>query len=187
MASAPLGFSAPSAGFDAPLEMLAACHGRIRAQCSTLRRLRAHVAVAGGDAGAHTAAHNVIRYFDGAGRHHHEDEENDLFPALLDSVAAADATCLRQLVDVLLAEHRELDLRWQKLKGWLAGIQAGVVTTPGPEEIEEFIGWYDRHIAREEEGLLPMAKRLLRPSALAAIGESMRRRRSTSPGPRPDR
>ena len=38
------GFSAPSAGFEAPLEMLSACHLRIERQCATLRRLVPHLA-----------------------------------------------------------------------------------------------------------------------------------------------
>ena len=33
------GHSAPAVGFEVPLEMLAACHGRVQAQCATLRRL----------------------------------------------------------------------------------------------------------------------------------------------------
>lgn len=37
-----------------------------------------------------------MRYFDTAARHH-EDEEQDLFPALLESMAGSDAVCLREL------------------------------------------------------------------------------------------
>ena len=33
------GHSAPAVGFEVPLEMLAACHGRVQAQCATLQRL----------------------------------------------------------------------------------------------------------------------------------------------------
>ena len=39
------GFSAPTVGTEAPLEMLSACHGRIEAQCATLRRLVPHLLV----------------------------------------------------------------------------------------------------------------------------------------------
>ena len=41
------GFAAPAAGFEAPLEMLGAWHGRIEQQCGTLRRLVRHLAVQG--------------------------------------------------------------------------------------------------------------------------------------------
>ena len=38
------GFNAPAAGFEAPLEMLSACHGRVENQCQTLLRLVPHLA-----------------------------------------------------------------------------------------------------------------------------------------------
>jgi hemerythrin-like domain-containing protein len=183
MASSPLGYSAPSAGFDAPLEMLGACHERIKGQCSTLRRLAAHVVAAGADDDARAAAHNVIRYFDSAGRHHHEDEEHDLFPALLEATAGSEPTGIRQLVDALKLDHRALDAGWQKLRPWLARIEAGDASAPAQEEIERFIDRYARHIAREERDLLPMAAQLLGPGALERIGQSMRQRRGVGPGP----
>lgn len=67
--------SSAAAGFDAPLDMLSACHGRIEKQCATLRRLPAHLAEHGADVDARQAAANVVRYFDTAGRDHHADEE----------------------------------------------------------------------------------------------------------------
>ncbi len=189
MASSPLGYSAASAGFDAPLEMLAACHERIQGQCSTLQRLAAHVVASGSDDDACAAAHNVIRYFDSAGRHHHDDEEQDLFPALLESTAASDPAGIRHLIDTLKLDHRELDAGWQQLRRWLVRIEAGDPIAPDQEEIEQFIGRYVRHIALEERDLLPMAARLLGPGALERIGQSMRQRRGvrtgTGPGANP--
>ena len=80
------GHSAPAVGFEVPLEMLAACHGRVQAQCATMLRLVPHLAAHGADRQAQEAAAAVMRYFDTAARHHHEDEELDLFPALLESM-----------------------------------------------------------------------------------------------------
>jgi len=182
MASSPLGYSAASAGFDAPLEMLAACHERIQGQCSTLQRLAAHVVASGADDDACAAAHNVIRYFDSAGRHHHDDEEQDLFPSLLESMAGSDPAGIRQLIDTLKLDHRELDAGWQQLRRWLVRIEGGDAIAPDQEEIEQFIGRYARHIALEERDLLPLAARLLGPGALARIGQSMRERRGVRAG-----
>ncbi len=100
------GRSLPVGGFEAPLEMLSACHGRIERQCATLRRLVPHLASHGADEGARTAAANVMRYFDTAAKHHHEDEEKDLFPALIESVAGSDPVCLREMTQAFMAEHR---------------------------------------------------------------------------------
>jgi hypothetical protein len=47
-----------------------------------------------------------MRYFDVAARQHHEDEEQDLYPALLESMAGSDAICLRQVgFHRALSEH----------------------------------------------------------------------------------
>jgi hemerythrin-like domain-containing protein len=43
--------------------------------------------------------------------------------------------------------------------------------------VESFIRLYERHIAREEAELLPMASRLLGDDALNEIGKAMRERR----------
>ena len=91
------GHRAPNAGFEVPLEMLAACHHRVESQCTTLQRLVAHLATHGSDEGARVAAAAVLRYFDTSAVDHHADEEIDLFPALIDSMAGSDATCIREL------------------------------------------------------------------------------------------
>ena len=103
------GHSAPTAGFEVPLEMLSACHHRIERQCATLRRLVDHLATHGPDQQARDAAAGVMRYFDTAGRDHHADEEEDLFPALIESMAGSDPICLREitqgLANVLVVFH----------------------------------------------------------------------------------
>ena len=43
------GHSAPAVGFEVPLEMLAACHGRVQHQCETLLRLITHLQTHGAD------------------------------------------------------------------------------------------------------------------------------------------
>ena len=110
------GHSPPTAGFEVPLEMLSACHSRIERQCSTLRRLVPHLARHGADAEARAAAANVMRYFDTSALHHHADEEEDLFPALIEAMAGSDPICVRELTAGLAAEHRELEARWQHVR-----------------------------------------------------------------------
>jgi len=90
------GFSVPAAGTEAPPEMLSACHRRVEHQCATLRRLVPHLAAHGADSAARTATTNVWRYFETSAKHHHADEEEDLFPAPLESMAGSDAVCLRE-------------------------------------------------------------------------------------------
>jgi hemerythrin-like domain-containing protein len=169
------GHFSPAAGFEAPLEMLAACHERIQHQCETLRRLVPHVAAHGADTQAREAAQAVTRHFDRAAVDHHEEE--DLFPALLEAMAGSDAVCLRELIDALTHQHRALRAHWQALRGPLAGIATGELPTLNEAQVDAFVDANLQHLAREDAALLPMAARLIDDAALRRMGNAMRRRR----------
>ena len=171
------GHFSPSAGFEAPLEMLAACHHRIERQCNTLRRLVAHVAEQGVDGQAREAAQAVMRYFDQAAADHHADEEQDLFPALLESMAGSDAVCLRELIGQLTHQHRELETLWQALRRVLVRVAAGEPVALDAARVHRLVTAYEQHLAREDAELLPMAARLIGDAALQQIGRAMRLRR----------
>ena len=177
MSNALPGHHAPTAGFEAPIEMLSACHHRIERQCETLRRLVPHLARNGADDQARDAAAAVLRYFDTAAVQHHADEEEDLFPALLESMAGSDPVCLRDLTGFLSSEHRQLAARWRRLRAALRGIVAGETQMLDGAEVEAFASLYASHIEREEKELLPMAQRLLGDAELDAVGRAMRMRR----------
>jgi len=170
-------FSAPSGGTETPLEMLSACHDRMQRQCATLKRLVPHLAQHGADESARNAAGNVMRYFDTSARHHHADEEEDLFPALIESMAGSDAVCLRDLTERLKAEHRALDLAWQCVRGVLERVARGESVRLASNDVEALVGQYERHIECEEKELLPMVARLLSDDDLTRIGRAMRERR----------
>lgn len=172
------GHSAPSAGFEVPLEMLAACHLRVQDQCATLLRLVPHLAAHGADRPAQEAATALMRYFDTSARHHHDDEERDLFPALIESMAGSDAVCLRELTSSLIADHRDLEARWAALRAVLVQVAAGQTAALLADEVSGFTDLYARHIVREEAELLPMAQRLLSDAELDRIGLAMRLRRA---------
>jgi len=171
------GHAAPTAGFEVPLEMLSVCHDRALRQCATLRRLVPHLAEHGADEHARVAAAAVLRYFDTAAKDHHADEETDLFPALIESMAGSDAVCIRDLIESLTLDHRALESHWQRLRAVLERIAAGASLPMVSADAEPFITLYERHIAREESDLLPMAARLLGDEALDRVGGAMRTRR----------
>jgi hemerythrin-like domain-containing protein len=177
MTNAIPGHSAPAAGFEVPLEMLAACHQRVQGQCATLLRLVPHLAAHGADRPAQEAATAVMRYFDMSARHHHDDEEVDLFPALLDSMAGSDAVCLREMIAALCADHRTLEAHWRTLRPVLEQVAGGAAAALSAGDVQAFVDLYERHIAREEGELLPMAARLLAGTELDRIGLAMRARR----------
>ena len=171
------GFDSPAAGFEVPLEMLAACHGRVERQCRTMLRLVPHLAANGPDQAAREAAQNVMRYFDTSAKHHHADEEEDLFPALLQSAPEAGLAPLRQLIAALQAQHRELELAWGELRWKLEGIWLGTRSELGADEVGRLVELYRKHIAREEAELLPLAARVLGVAQLVDVGRAMRARR----------
>lgn len=175
------GDGAPAGGFEVPLEMLSACHQRAQQQqqqqCATLRRLVAHLDANGNSADARVAAAAVLRHFDAAAKDHRADEETDLFPALVESMAGSDAVCIRDLIEVLTLDHRALEAHWQWLRLTLLAIASGASVPLAAADVEPFIALYERHIAREYSELLPMAQRLLADEALERIGQAMHERR----------
>jgi hemerythrin-like domain-containing protein len=175
-ASAFLRGSGGTPDFDHPLEMLAACHDRIEDRCDLLHRMVEHLAESGCDSQARQAATSVLRYFDTAGEHHHEDEERNLFPALL----AADPQTAAALVQRLREDHVEMRKSWQALRRTLVELEAGVAATLQVQDVERFTGLYRGHIQCEEAQLLPLAQRVLGPEVLAAIGVAMAQRRGVA-------
>ncbi|MFZ2991078.1 hemerythrin domain-containing protein [Ideonella sp.] len=172
------GHNTPAVGFEVPLEMLLACHGRVQHQCETLLRLEAHLRTHGADRPAQEAARAVMRYFDTAARHHHEDEEQDLFPALLEAGAGADAIALRELTTALCNDHRLLERSWDALRRGLLQVAEAKGSSLADADVQGFVQQYAQHIALEEAELLPMATRLLSEEKLDRIGLTMRSRRA---------
>lgn len=174
------GFSGPSASTEAPLEMLSACHHRIERQCNTLRRLAPHLREHGADEEARSAAGRIMRYFDTSALHHHADEEQDLFPALLESMAGSDPVCIKGLTEGLTHDHRKLEAGWRQLRQVLAQIADGQAVELPADALEAFVSLYERHMKLEEDELLPMAARLLSDADITRIGQAMRQRRGIS-------
>lgn len=184
------GFQAlPDAGD--PLGLLDACHDRMRRQLDTLERLLGRQRQADGplvDEDVRLAARAIRRYFDEAAPRHHRDEEQDLFPAIIESMAGSDAVCLHAIVARLTAEHESLEQAWRALRPGLAaladeadGADAGdgavAQARLDPEAAEGFLSACREHLALEDAELMPLAHRLLSDAQLAQISESMRARR----------
>lgn len=173
----------PAPGLDEPLEMLHACHGRIRAQLTTLTRLAQWLPQHGADEQARRAAHSVMRYFDLAAVNHHRDEEDDLLPAMLEAVDAAERSRLEALIGRIVAEHVELAARWVEMRALLAQIDAGRNVALGEDQVLRFAAVYETHIRMEDDEILPWAERLLGAEAVSRISHSMTDRRRAPAAP----
>jgi hemerythrin-like domain-containing protein len=171
------GFTSPAAGLDQPLEILEACHERVKNHCQILQRLSAHLKVVGIDDQAILASKNLLRYFGLAAKNHHEDEENNLFPMLLESMAGSDAVCINEIINILKEEHILLEKIWQSIKDPLELIASGTVASIDETQILLLATTYEKHINLEENELFPMAKRLLNEEQLKLMSHDMTQRR----------
>jgi len=163
-------------GFDHPLELLHACHGKIQQQLDTLQKLAAHLPVHGCDQQVQQAAQSILRYFDTAGQFHHQDEEENLFPVLL-ALDVPNKDEIKTLIDRLLAQHVVMFAAWSDVRAVLVKFAEGV-NTPLPEAlVEKLVGSYTPHIDLEETQLLPLSARLLSQQQIMAMGKSMAERR----------
>ncbi|MHB1144713.1 MAG: hemerythrin domain-containing protein [Thiobacillus sp.] len=172
MTASLLGTAAP--GFDRPLAVLEACHGRIARQCDTLEKLLAHLRAHGADAQAQQAARAVLAYFDTAAVHHHDDEERNLFPLL--EQAGAPGAC--DLVEILTREHDELALLWRRLRGELQQIEAGTAAMLDAAVARRFIEFNRAHLEFENTHVLPLARQVLGAAEIERLGRAMAARRS---------
>lgn len=169
-----LGEAAP--GFDRPLDVLEACHGRIARQCATLDKLLSHLPEHGADAQAQQAARAVLAYFDTAAVQHHDDEERNLFPLL--ELASAEGAC--EVVETLTLEHDELSQLWRRLRPSLQALEAGQPGTLDQALARRFIALNRAHLEFENTHVLPLARRMLGAAEIERLGRAMAARRGVA-------
>jgi hemerythrin-like domain-containing protein len=170
-------FFEPAPGFDQPIAVLKHCHDRIRRQIGTMQRLTAHLPEHGANIEAQQAAKAVLRYFTQAAPNHHADEEIDLLPALQATASGADADALQQLLPEILQEHEQMAALWKTLEPALTAIAAGDPVALPETALRQFADMYLGHMSKEETIIAPMAKRILEPAQIAALGKAMQVRR----------
>lgn len=166
--------------FDQPVAVLKHCHDRIRKQLKTMDLLASPAVLAATPDEVRQAAGAVLRYFEKAAPHHHEDEEHDLLPMLADTARGEDAALLAGLMPGILDEHRQMELLWQRLQPQLAAIAAGESATLDSADAARFGELYLAHMDKEEGHIAPMAKRLFSTEQMQRLGNAMRTRRGVA-------
>ena len=164
----------PAASFDAPFDMLEACHERVERMLGLLERLGKHLDTHGADDQARQAARDVMGYFETAAPHHHEDEERHVLPQLR-------ALGLAALADRLQGDHHTMIAAWSAVRGVLQEIARGQwpPCCPASTAVQwsEFVALYRAHIAVEEEQAFRAALPHFDAAALRAMGAEMAHRR----------
>lgn len=162
---------------DDPVEILDACHTRIRAAASLMRKLIRCCGQAGEADRARRTAAQLTAFFEGPARWHQQDEEQDLYPMLL----AAAPRMMRPEVEALLCElfagHRQICAQWRRLRPQVAAIAEGGQVLLDEALMQQLIEVYAAHLQREEAVCFPLMAQLLDPRQLAALGLNMGVRR----------
>lgn len=186
MAQGTILFRSPAASYDQPLEMWRECHERVRRMCALLQRVQVHVATHGADAQARDGATSVLRYFNEAGPRHHADEEENLFPRLLQRLEGTPGvTEVARTLEQLQQEHDALESDWAQLRQTLAQIAQGQPAALEPALVERYGTAYRRHLELEESVLAPALKSALNDADWSEIGRAMAARRGVPWGEKP--
>ncbi len=177
------GFSTPAVGFEAPFDMLEACHERVADRLALLKRLPIHLQANGCDSQARQAAADVLRYFDLAAPLHHQDEEIHVFPHLL---ASADRILVKAVMGLHL-QHRVMEETWGRLRQALLAVATCENSAAEPcrvlaaSAVLGFTVLYDDHIRLEEAVIYPAARRAMGTRQTQTMSADMMLRRGSAP------
>lgn len=145
-----------AAGFKA----LDTAHAAAAAMLQQFRQLVQALAASGADGNTQRAAREVLHYFEGPGRHHHEDEERLVFPTLLGSEDPGLIAQVRRLQQ----DHHWLEQDWRELEPHVRAVAEGYNGYDLPfleAALPVFEALYQDHIALEENEVYPAARRFL--------------------------
>ena len=110
---------------------------------------------------------------------HHDDEERDLFPAVLRiAQPGEEADRARTMVSQLIREHREIAQLWRELEPAVQAIANGYLPQMDSELLQELVRRFNEHVRVEEEEFLPFAQQVLARQAedIAMLGLALHRR-----------
>ncbi len=159
-----------------PLSNFSNCHEGILRQLDEFGELPALLAPA---QRARQIAERLLAFFREAVFEHHQDEERELFPAVLaSSQSGAERERVKLLVDALTREHRDVEQQWKALEPQLKKLVKGQPAELDPDAIARLIQQYHAHARFEEAEFLPLSERILGRDSnhMAALGLSLHMR-----------
>lgn len=138
----------------------------LQTDATTLAHLRTLLVSSAGasDRPADPALQAAMGWLEGPAQVQRHILEDQVFPALVESMAGSDAVCLRNLTTGLSHERDRLDSRWRTMiRPQLA---AGA---PVCRDLSAWVAAFESHLQRTDNELLPMVPRLLDDEALTAL------------------
>ncbi|WP_409499896.1 hemerythrin domain-containing protein [Mannheimia glucosida] len=159
------------ASWAEPIDMLYACHSKVKSFCKQLQILPDYLEKNGVNQAVKNDVQQILNYFNISAPLHHEDEEDDFFPELIKVQPQAQAE-----VDELERQHVHLHKNWDELSAQLEELLAGKRENVDRDLIERFVAGYDVHIAIEEP-LFELGREHLAQEKLSEMGKVMADRR----------
>ena len=161
---------------DAPLEDFSSCHVGFMTVLDSSLGLPEMLVTA---ARSRSCAADMLKMFRDSLLAHHDDEERDLFPAVVRVAQAGDeADRARAMVAQLVREHREIAQLWKQLEPAVQAIANGYLPGLDSALLQELVRRFNEHVRSEEEEFLPFAQRVLARQAgdMAMLGLALHRR-----------
>jgi iron-sulfur cluster repair protein YtfE (RIC family) len=161
---------------DAPLQDFSRCHVGFVTVLEASLGLPEMIVTA---ARSRARAADMLKMFRDSLLAHHDDEERDLFPAVLRvAQAGAEADRARAMVAQLVDEHREIAKLWKQLEPTVQAIANGYLPQLDSALLHEMVERFNEHVRSEEEEFLPFAQQVLARQAedMAMLGLALHRR-----------
>lgn len=169
--------SAADTAPETPIAGFSRCHEGILRHLASLGDLPA---LAEAVARARAVAEETQRFFRAAVYEHHQEEETELFPAVLASATpGAERQQVQAIVDQLTEEHRTVEAAFEALEPSLKRLSKGQDSSLPVAEFTAQVGAlvtrYEEHARYEENEFLPLAERILGRNGnhMAALGLSL--------------
>ena len=130
-----------------------------------------------------TCAADMLKMFRDRLLAHHDDEERDLFPAVIRiAQPGAEADRARAMVEQLVREHREIAQLWKQLEPSVQAIASGYLPQLDPALLRELVRRFNDHVRLEEVEFLPFAQQVLARQAedIAMLGTTLHQRHAAT-------
>ena len=162
---------------DNPLNEFSGCHEGIVENLKQLQRMLELLGESPVHPDIRKIAKNLLEFYREVMLLHHEEEEHELFTAVMDAAANEDeASFARDQIKRLVAEHRELERMWQIIEPDIKLLAKGKESHLDHAIAGSLAQQYLEHADYEERIFLPLAAKMLSKNDLSALGLSMHMR-----------
>lgn len=166
----------PPVDTDAPLNNFSQCHAGILQHLDSFGELPALLAPA---QRARAVAEDIVQFFRTAAFAHHDEEERELFTAVLAAATPGEERDqVQQMTDALTREHRDIEAQWNALEPQLKKLAKGQPAEVDGDAVRRLVDQYKAHARWEELEFLPLSERILGRNGnhMAALGLSLHMR-----------